>query len=113
LIQTGHGPDRYVPSTFFDTMPSAPSQQACSNTEGPSPAIMFVEQDARLDTAQQPRQSALPVEKWAVVQILAVVLDQIEGTEHGGPRGLTLAQFIEPGQTRERVITGSDSIANT
>jgi hypothetical protein len=25
LIQTRHGPDRYVPSTLFDTMPSAPS----------------------------------------------------------------------------------------
>jgi hypothetical protein len=28
LIQTRHGPDRYAPSIFFDTMPSAPSWHA-------------------------------------------------------------------------------------
>jgi hypothetical protein len=39
LIQTRHGPKRYVPSTFFDTMPSAPSRQACAKTIGPSSAI--------------------------------------------------------------------------
>jgi hypothetical protein len=27
LIQTRHGPDRYVPLIFFDAMPSAPSRQ--------------------------------------------------------------------------------------
>jgi hypothetical protein len=38
LIQNAHRPDRLVPSTRFDTMPSAPSRQACSNTVGPSSA---------------------------------------------------------------------------
>jgi branched-chain amino acid transport system substrate-binding protein len=28
LIQTRHGPDRYVPSIFFEMMPSAPSDAA-------------------------------------------------------------------------------------
>jgi hypothetical protein len=32
LIQTPHGPDRYVPSIFFDTMPSAPSRHARAKT---------------------------------------------------------------------------------
>jgi hypothetical protein len=36
LIQTRHGPDRYVPLTFFDTMPSAASRQACAKTTQPS-----------------------------------------------------------------------------
>jgi hypothetical protein len=36
LIQTRHGPDRYVLSTFFDTMRSALSRHACTKTIGPS-----------------------------------------------------------------------------
>src|SRR5262249_6749780 len=39
LIQTRHGPDRYVPSSFFDTMPSAPSRQTCAKTTGLSLAM--------------------------------------------------------------------------
>jgi hypothetical protein len=36
LIQTRHGPDRYVLSNFFSTKPSAPSRHACAKTIGPS-----------------------------------------------------------------------------
>jgi hypothetical protein len=41
LIQTRYGPDRHVPSTFFDTMPSAPSRQACAKTIALSSAAKF------------------------------------------------------------------------
>jgi hypothetical protein len=34
LIRTRHEPDRYLPSTFFDTVPLAPSRQACAKTIG-------------------------------------------------------------------------------
>jgi hypothetical protein len=39
LIQTGHGSDRQVPSTLLETIRSAPSRQACSNTVGVAAAI--------------------------------------------------------------------------
>ncbi len=39
LIQTGQGPDRYVPSTRLETMPSAPSRQACAKTAAPSSLV--------------------------------------------------------------------------
>jgi hypothetical protein len=39
LIQTKQAPDRYVTSTFFDTIPSAPSRQACAKTIAQSSAL--------------------------------------------------------------------------
>jgi hypothetical protein len=39
LIQTRHGPDWYVLSIRFDTMPSAPSRHAWANTVAPSSAM--------------------------------------------------------------------------
>jgi hypothetical protein len=53
LIQTRHGPDRYVPSIFFDTMPSAPRRHAWANGD------VLVQQDAGLGIAQQARQHGL------------------------------------------------------
>jgi hypothetical protein len=41
LIQTRHGPDRHVPSTFFYRMPSAPSRLACAKTIALSSAAKF------------------------------------------------------------------------
>jgi hypothetical protein len=38
LIQARDGPDRYVPSTFLETMPSAPSRHAWAKAVGPSSA---------------------------------------------------------------------------
>jgi hypothetical protein len=75
LIQTRHGPDRYVPSTFLR-----------HDALGPNPARMgehgrtilgdvFVEQDASLSIAQETRQSCLAVEKREVALILAIMLD--------------------------------------
>jgi hypothetical protein len=61
-------------------------------------AILFnvsVEQNARLGIAQQPRERSLAVEERAIAQILAVVLDQIEGVENGSARGHRSAQVIE------------------
>jgi len=49
---------------------------------------IFVEQDARLDIAQQSRQGVFAVEKWAIAQILTIMLDQIDRIEDRGPRGL-------------------------
>src|SRR5215467_12230593 len=46
---------------------------------------VFVEQDARPGIAQQPRELGLAVEEGAITQILAVVLDQVEGVEDRGP----------------------------
>jgi hypothetical protein len=43
------------------------------------PGDVFVQQDARLDIAQQSRQRRLAVEEWAIAQILTIVLDQVEG----------------------------------
>ncbi len=59
---------------------------------------MFVEQDARLGIAQQRGQRGLAVEKRAAPQILAIVLDQVEGIEDRGPRSLLSAQLIESRQ---------------
>jgi hypothetical protein len=59
---------------------------------------VFVEQDARLGIAQQPGQRGLAVEKRAAPQILAIVLDQVEGIEDRGPRSLLSAQLIESRQ---------------
>jgi len=60
---------------------------------------VFVEQDARLGIAQQPRQCGFAVEEREVAQIITIVLDQVEGVEDCGPRGLSPAQLIEPRQT--------------
>jgi hypothetical protein len=46
--------------------------------------------------AQQPRQRSLPVEKRKLAQILAVVLDQVEGVENRGSCCLSPAQLLEP-----------------
>ncbi len=59
------------------------------------PGDVFVEHDARLGIAQQPRQRCLAVEKRAIPKILAIVLDQIEGVQHRAMRGLSAAQLIE------------------
>jgi hypothetical protein len=48
LIQTRHGPDCYVPSIFFDTMPSAPSRHAWANTVGHDTTVL-----ARIVAADQ------------------------------------------------------------
>jgi predicted GH43/DUF377 family glycosyl hydrolase len=42
---------------------------------------VFVEQDARLGIAQQPRQRGLAVEQRAIPQVLAILLDEVKGVE--------------------------------
>jgi hypothetical protein len=56
---------------------------------------VFVEQDARFGVAQQTRQGDLPVEERAIAQILAVVLNQVEGIEDRGTRRFPPAQLVE------------------
>ncbi len=46
---------------------------------------VFIEQDAGLGPAQQARQRGLAVEKREIPEILAIVLDQVEGIEDCGP----------------------------
>jgi hypothetical protein len=57
---------------------------------------VFIEQDADLGIAQQPRQRGLAVEEWAIAHILAVMLDQVEGVEDCGSCALPLGQLLEP-----------------
>jgi hypothetical protein len=63
---------------------------------------VLVEQDAGLGIAQQARQRGLSVEERAIAQILAVMLDQVEGVED---RGAVEAQQREPIQV---VVAGTE-----
>jgi hypothetical protein len=83
-----------VPSTRVETMPSAPSRQACAKTVGPSSAT----RDARLGIAQQSRQRDLAVEERAIAQILTVVLEEIEGVQDRGGSSRPAAQVVESRQ---------------
>jgi hypothetical protein len=99
LIQTRQGPDRYVLSTFFDMMPSAPSRQACAR---PILGDVLVQQDAGLavsliTAAQQSRQRSLAVEERKITQILAIMLDQVEGAEDRGSSGPVSRSFTAIG----------------
>jgi hypothetical protein len=76
MIQIGHGPDRQVPATLLETMPSAPSRARCANTVGP--CDVFVEKDARLGIAER-FSAAFSIEKWPSHQVLAIMLDKVEG----------------------------------
>jgi hypothetical protein len=94
LIQTRQGPDRYVLSTFFDMMPSAPSRQACAR---PILGDVLVQQDAGLAAAQPSRQRSLAVEERKITQILAIMLDQVEGAEDRGSSGPVSRSFTAIG----------------
>jgi hypothetical protein len=61
-----------------------------------------------ISRAQQSRQRSLAVEKWAIPQIIAVVLDQIERIEDRGPGGLKSAKLVE---TRQTVRSEHDRLA--
>jgi hypothetical protein len=56
---------------------------------------VFVQQDAGLGISQQPRQFGLTFEERAVVQLLAIVPDEVEGIEDRGSRSPLSAQFVE------------------
>jgi len=56
---------------------------------------VLVEQNASLDTAQQPRQRGLAVEKREIAEILAIMLDQVKGVEDGRARGIPSTQHIK------------------
>jgi hypothetical protein len=57
---------------------------------------VFIEQDARLGIAQQPRQRCLAVEERAIAHVLAVMLDEVEGVEDCGSSALPMGQLLEP-----------------
>jgi hypothetical protein len=39
--------------------------------------------------------AGLAIEGWEIAEILAIVLDQVEGVEDGGTRGIPSTQIIE------------------
>jgi hypothetical protein len=57
----------------------------------------FVKKGARTGIAAHLRQRLFTVEKWPTAQVLAVMLDQVEGIELWG--SLATAELFEPGQT--------------
>jgi hypothetical protein len=57
---------------------------------------VFVQQDAGLGVAQQSHQRSLSVQEWEITQILAIMLDQIEGVEDRGSSGLWTGQLLKP-----------------
>jgi hypothetical protein len=57
---------------------------------------MSVKQDANLSVAQEPRQRSLPVQEREIAQILAIMLDQVEGLEDRCSSRLSAAQLLEP-----------------
>jgi hypothetical protein len=52
LIQTRYGPDRHVPSTFFDTMPLGAEPASMREAGRAALGEVFVKQDPRLGVAQ-------------------------------------------------------------
>jgi hypothetical protein len=84
-----------VPSTRFETMPSAPSPASVRGHGRAISGDMFIEQDMSVGTAQQSRQRGLAIEERMIAQILAIVLDQIEGIQHRNMRGLSAARLVE------------------
>jgi hypothetical protein len=56
---------------------------------------VFIKQDASLSIAQQPRQRSLPAQEWKITQILAVMLDNVEGVEDRSSSGLPMEQLLE------------------
>src|SRR5260370_17962607 len=65
---------------------------------GAIPDDALIEQDANLTIAKQSSQRGLAVEKRTIPQILAIVLDEVEGVGDRGMRGRTAAQLLEPPQ---------------
>jgi hypothetical protein len=53
---------------------------------------VFVRQDVCLGVAQQPLQRSLPAQEREIAQILAIMLDQVEGVEDRGSSGLPTGQ---------------------
>jgi hypothetical protein len=56
---------------------------------------VLVDQDSRLNIAQEPCQGSLSVKEREIAQILAIVLDQVERVQHRAMRGFPTAQLIE------------------
>jgi hypothetical protein len=57
---------------------------------------VLVEHDATLSIAQESRQRSLPFQERKLTQILAIVLDKVEGAEDRSSSGLTTGQLLEP-----------------
>jgi hypothetical protein len=57
---------------------------------------VFIELDASLGIAQQPRQRSLAIKKRATAQILAIKLDQVERIEDCGSSGRSTGQLLKP-----------------
>jgi hypothetical protein len=57
---------------------------------------VFVNQDVTLSIEQQPRQRGLAFMKRVIAQIVAIMLDQVEGVEDRGSSGLPTGQLLEP-----------------
>jgi hypothetical protein len=59
---------------------------------------VLVKQDASLSIAQQARERSLSVQERESAQILAIMLDKVEGVENRGSGGITTGQLLEPRQ---------------
>jgi hypothetical protein len=82
LIQTRLGT---VHSLGNDALSTGPARKG--EHDRPIFGDVFVEQDAGLSIAQQPRQSCFTLEKRAIAEILAIMLDQVEGVGIFGVSG--------------------------
>ncbi len=75
LIQTRHGPDRYVLSIRLETIPSAPSRHACAKTIAPSSAMCSLNRMPVPVLRNSPASAGLAIEEWPIAHVLAVMLD--------------------------------------
>ena len=64
---------------------------------------VFVEQNAGLGIAQQSRQRRLAVEKWAISQVLTIMLDKVKGVEDRLMRSVPSAQILHQHRNRAAV----------
>ena len=109
LTHVFDGPLRYGASTRFETMPSSPMRQTCSNTVGPSPV--------RCSLNRMARRLALPISLTSrrlrsiqrqIAQVVAVMLDQVEREQH---RLMTPALGAQRMEVRRPVLAGDHGLA--
>jgi hypothetical protein len=95
LIQTGTGRfDTGIDLLRHDALGAEP---ASIREDGRViPGKVSVEKDAPLRSRAADAARAGSVQEWEIAQILAIVLDQIEGVEDRGSSGLSPGQLLEP-----------------
>ena len=81
----------------FDTMPSNPMRQACSNTRPAVGIQVLVEPNGPGSASQEGCPSLLSVGELTAAPLLAFQLDQIEGEQHHVTVAASAAQRVEVG----------------